>query len=315
MAGNRVLDMTKFTGIGSETGYSDKSTKPFFIVPSRGVNLLVLRNGKGCRVRPGDSRLAFNELSLREVNGAVRDYVYGMRYLGTNEAEETFKELWTRCHTWMNIGARIFAIGGKGRGLSYVEAAPEKGEKIRVDVAILPHKSFTVAFRMLQHKDGDRVRPATLHTPDQAPDLIAKLNSVFVPQLNTKFELADSRWTVTEPLHQPITEAVFQEYILKDKHPTADVTVFFVGRWKGKDTHPNGTYFTEHDVAAIDDKPIHPEQITIAPVLMTLCHELGHFLQDRRTLVGHHGRPEVLLSSGIQGTLIDKQLVADLNPW
>jgi hypothetical protein len=307
-------NMAHFTGIGVESGYTDMTTSPFFIVPSRGSNILVLLSGHGYRVRPGDSRLGFNELSSKEVGGAVREYVSGLKYLTKDGTEGAYKELWTRCHNMMHIGARIFSIGGKGSGLSYVEASGSK-DKLRVDVAILPPKTFKVAFRCLQHPDGNNMKNATEHSPEEAKSIIAKVNAIFVPQVNIAFEAVDSRWTVTQPLNQPISEAGFRAYILKDKSDIADITVFLVGKWKGKDTDPNGTYFKDEKVAVVDDKPSHPEKVKADGFLLTLSHELAHFLQDRRNLVGHHSRDKVLLSTGIQSTLIDKQLVADLNPW
>jgi hypothetical protein len=45
-----------------------------------------------------------------------------------------------------------------------------------------------------------------------------------------------------------------------------------------------------------------------------MAHEIAHYLRSERGFTGHHDRPNVLLSSGIQSLRLDKQLVMDINP-
>jgi hypothetical protein len=305
--------MAEFAGIGPETGFSSGSDG-FFMVPEGGTNLLVLRDGKGLRVRASDSRIALNELDIKELNSAIRKYVAGFKYLDKDETDATIKRLWATGDSRIKAGDRIIAVRAKGRGLPHIEAAGGR-KKLRVDVAILPYKSFKIAFRFLRHPDGSGTKPATKFTPGEGTSFIAKMNAVYVPQINIGFELADSDWTTTQHLYQPIGDPAFKKYILPDKHPDADTTVFLVGRWKGNDTHPNGTYYRGEKAAVVDDNPVHPQQVKADGFVVTLCHEIAHHLQHVRKLVGHHGRERVLLSTGIESTYLDKQLVADLNPW
>jgi hypothetical protein len=185
-----------------------------------------------------------------------------------------------------------------------------------VDVAICPYKVFNVAFRFLRHKDqAGGMKAATRWTPEMAKEMVRMSNDVFAPQVNIHFKLADSDWVTTEELHQPIGDQAFKQYLVKHKSDKADVTVFLVGKWKGNDTHPNGTYYTEENVAVVNDNPSHPEGTDGDPFALTLAHELAHHVQHTRSALGHHNREKILLSTGIQSPKLDKQLVADLNPW
>ena len=52
---------------------------------------------------------------------------------------------------------------------------------------------------------------------------------------------------------------MFREFISDKKDGLADVTVFLVGKWKGKaGGDPAGTFFPDLDVIAVDDKPAIP---------------------------------------------------------
>jgi hypothetical protein len=305
--------MAEFSGIGPETGYS-MGSNGFLTVPNGGINFLVLRDGKGFNLRASDPRIAINELSATEIGPAVRDYVAGHKFLAKDEAENSTKKLWATCESLKKSGARIWSVRAKGTGLPHIEAIAGT-RKLRVDCAILQYKSFNVGFRFLCHPDGNGHKPATKFNPDDAAKFIAKVNAVYIPQVNIGWAAADSKWTFTQPLSQPLNEWAFRKYLLPDKNTNADMTMFHVGKWYGKDTDPNGTYFDEDKVAVMDDNPSHPKEVTSEGFVVTLCHELAHHIQFRRKLVGHHSRERVLLSTKIQSTYIDKQLVNDLNPW
>lgn len=93
---------------------------------------------------------------------------------------------------------------------------------LQVDVAICERKSFTAAFRFLRHEDGDgRMRPATTWKPEDALKLLRMASDIFAPQVNIYFNLEDTDWCTTEPLHQPIGDAACKHHIVKHKSPTA----------------------------------------------------------------------------------------------
>lgn len=301
-----------FTGLTNYLGYSDKSS-PFLMVPFRGLGLLLLNKGKGFRVRPADSRLKLNELSKKEVSPTLREFL--AQYRRTDESEDLFKELWGISQRCIEFGWRMFSVKGAGKGFTSVKAANGRTD-LKVEVAICERKSFKVAFRFLRHKqDSGRLEPATTWKPEDAAGMVRMVNDIFAPQVNIYFHLEDTDWCTTQPLHQPIGDAAFQHYIVQHKSDKTDVTVFLAGKWKGKDTHPNGTYYSDHKVAVVADKPQHVEGTDGDSFALTLSHELAHFVQHGRKLMGHHDRDKVLLSRKVQSPLLDKQLVADLNPW
>jgi len=55
----------------------------------------------------------------------------------------------------------------------------------------------------------------------------------------------------------------------------------------------------------------HEGKVSVRPVKE---HDVSHYLRKERGLFGHHDRPNVLLSNGIQSLRLDKQLVVDMNP-
>jgi hypothetical protein len=278
------------------------------------MNLLMLNQGDNYRLRAADSRLKVDELSPKEVSPILRDYVF--RFYRGADTPDKIKELWTWSHQAMAFGSRLFAISGSGRGITSVKATKGR-ESLNVDVAIVPATSFKVAFRLMRHTDaGGALKTPTTWRPDALQEMLAKVNAIYTPQVNIYFNLDSSEWINVKPeLHQPIDDQVFRKYIAPHKSSTADVTVFLIGRWKGSGSHPNGTYFREEKAIAICDNPVHPHEIDTHPFALTLAHELAHFVQHTRGYGGHHDRENVLLSLGIQSSLIDKELLIQLNPW
>jgi len=103
----------------------------------------------------------------------------------------------------------------------------------------------------------------------------------------------------------------------RDPGPSGpDITVFLVGQWGGGASgHSRGTFFEDLDVAAIDDRPKRdeiPEPIDV--FMLTMAHEILHYIRKERGFTGHHDRQNILLSNKIQSLRMDKQLVMDVNP-
>ena len=68
-------------------------------------------------------------------------------------------------------------------------------------------------------------------------------------------------------------------------------------------------------MAAIDDRPKRdeiPEPIDV--FMLTMAHEILHYIRKERGFTGHHDRQNILLSNKIQSLRMDKQLVMDVNP-
>jgi hypothetical protein len=147
--------------------------------------------------------------------------------------------------------------------------------------------------------------------------MVAALNWIYGPQVNVRFDLWDAEWvTLDQSPGQPVGRDMFLSNIAPQRPAGPDVTVFLLGQWGGGSSgHSNGTTFYDEESVVVTDNPSHKEiPETIDAFNLTLAHEVAHHLRHARGFNGHHDRPNVLLSTGIQSLRLDKQLVMDINP-
>jgi hypothetical protein len=238
--------------------------------------------------------------------------------MGHLAIEDARKALWSAMYAILhNHPGNLLLVSGRRPGWSKIKAT-HGGKTTLLEVAVTRPLWIDVAFRFLRHRDaGGGLVPDTRWSPDDAARFVGTLNWICGPQANVAFDLWDAAWiTLDQAPHQPISRHVFLHDIASQKPSGPDLTVFLVGTWGGGESgHSGGTFFNDEDVAVVDDQPSHPE-IT-APIdvfMLSMAHEILHYLRKERGFFGHHDRPNVLLSSGIQSLRLDKQLVLDINP-
>ena len=97
----------------------------------------------------------------------------------------------------------------------------------------------------------------------------------------------------------------------------ADVTVFLVGKWSGRGD-AGGTFFRDPgDVIALDDKPAIPVVEGNDVFIVTLAHELVHFvLHFRGNKMNIHHLPDqhALLNKLVESSVVTPLLQGALNP-
>lgn len=190
---------------------------------------------------------------------------------------------------------------------------------IKLEVAILQRKDFTIAFRFLKHLDqSGKVINATKWTPDDVPWFLTRLNWVFGAQTNIFFTLVDAKWiTVQKALGPKISRDVFRKDIAPLKRRGADLTCFLVGDYAAMDTEAAGEYLPDEQVFVVVDQGNPPVFDLGEAFIGVMAHEIGHFLHHKRNMPGsgHHNRSGILLSSGMESLSLDKQLVTNFNAW
>ena len=176
--------------------------------------------------------------------------------------------------------ARALKVSARSGGIR--ELKTDAG--IKLDVAILSRKEFTIAFRFLRHLDrSGNVINATKWTPDDVPWFLTRLNWTFGAQANIFFTLVDATWiTVQKPLEPRISRDVFRRDIVPFKSRGADLTCFLVGDYDAKDNEAAGEYLPDEQVCVVVDRGNPPMFEEGEAFIGVMAHEVGHFLHDKR---------------------------------
>lgn len=231
-------------------------------------------------------------------------------------------------HFWFSQGnyiydkkLQLYLVTGKVSGLYTIKAVHSRF-KFEFEVNVVSREYFTVAFKFLRHLDKDgKMTSRTIWNPSDARFLINNLNLIYSPQANVIFNNIGADWIeVGEKLGEDRLESqVFLDLIVGQKNKKADLNIFFVGNYGVNSNEARkvvtGTYFTSEKSLVVDDKPDKTRVIATAdsePFLVTLAHEVAHFLVDMNGLSEkfiHHSRNNILLSENIESTKIDRNLV------
>lgn len=293
----------------------------FMIVPRGSFNLVCLRDSRDVHLSYDRGRLEVEYVRFEHVERVALEYI-NARYgePRSQEREDQLLRLRTALYpTARQEGlARALKVSAKGVGIPELKAM--RGNiAIRLEVAILPRKDFTIAFKFLKHLDqSGKVINATKWTPDDVPWFLTKLNWTFGAQANIFFTLVDATWiTVQKALGPKISRDVFRKDVVPFKRRDADLTCFLVGNYDAKASEAAGEYLPDEQVCVVVDQGNPPVFDYGEAFIGVMAHEVGHFLHHKRNLPGsgHHDRSGILLSSGMESLSLDKQLVSDLNAW
>ena len=297
------------------------AAQSFMIVPRGGFNLVCLRDSRDVRLSYDRGRLQVEDVGPEHVEHVAQEYI-NTRFRGqrSQEREDQLLRLRTALYPAARPEgpARALKVSGKGVGIPELKAT-RGNASIRLEVAILPRKDFTIAFKFLKHLDqSGKVINATKWTPDDAPWFLTKLNWTFGAQTNIFFTQVDATWiTVQKALGPIISRDVFRKDIVPFKSRGADLTCFLVGDYDAMDSEAAGQYLPDEQVCVVVDQGNPPVFDYGEAFIGVMAHEVGHFLHHKRNLPGsgHHDRSGILLSSGMESLSLDKQLVSNFNAW
>jgi len=297
------------------------ATQSFMIVPQGGFNLVCLRDSKNVGLSYDRDRLQVEDVRLDQVERVAQEYI-NTRYKDQGSQERNDQLLRLRTALYVTAqpkgSARGLKVSAKGFGIPELKAMRDNTQ-IKLDVAILPRKKFTIAFKFLKHLDqSGKVINATKWTPDDAPWFLTRLNWTFGAQTNIFFTPLEATWvTVQKALGPKISRDVFRKDIVPLKRRGADLTCFLVGDYDAMDTEAAGEYLSDEQVFVVVDQG-NPAVFDYGEAFIgVMAHEVGHFLHHKRNLAGsgHHNRSGILLSSGMESLSLDKQLVINFNAW
>jgi hypothetical protein len=322
--------MAHFSEICKDSGFLD-STPPFLVIPDDGIGLVFLIGVKALNVRL-DLKFDRTNLSVTVVNNSDL-HRYLMRYSENFPANAHMLSdilalagpIRTRMHS--PYGSVLLSIEGRLSGYTTYLDCVRKGSSTRLDVYPTERQTKALSFRFIryQNETGTMTGGTTL-APPYAKELTAVLNRLYLPSANTELILKSSEFAdVKEKLGDSITRDAFLKKVAPLRDPTADVTVFFVGQYKGTDD-PLGEAFRNFACVVVDDGPhqyIAPEtqedeiQYSDNPVArpkserdlhIVLAHEIAHVLG-----AGHNDEQDNLMSNKRQDFKFDKGTVRAIN--
>jgi len=305
--------MPKLTELLPNTGVPQDN---YIVVPHQSYNVVWLEGVKGSLGYTHDGKISVQKVT-KDNASKIAESISRNLTSGHKSGGGYNKELLGQMQSLVNSNpGQTLAIAGKKPGFGKLEVTAD-GTTYKAEVGVTRQVTVNLGFRFLQHSDGSKKIPDTAYTPNDAAGWIATLNRIYGPQANIIFDLVDADWvTLDSAPVQPIS----REFFLKSIAVTPakkNVNLHLVGTWGGGLAgHSRGTYFDNTGVAVITDKPGQDEiPKGIDPFILTMAHELLHFIREKRGMPkGHPGRDLILLSDKIQTLRIDKQMSIDINP-
>ena len=205
----------------------------FMIAPRESFNLVCLCDSKDVKLSYDTNRLQVDDVRLEHVERVAQEYI-AFRY-GKQKSQERDDQL-LRLRTALFATARPEGLARglkvKVNGIGIPELKATRGNiGIKMEVASVPRKNFTIAFRFLRHLDSSgKVINATKWTPDDAPWFLTRLNWTFGAQANIFFTSVDASWfTVNKALGPKVSRDDFRKYVVPHKKGGAHLTCFLVG--------------------------------------------------------------------------------------
>lgn len=319
--------MTGFSAIWKDSGFL-KATPPFLVVPYEGVALVYLNGVRNLDVR--------RDLKF-DVSLTVTPVTQGNMMIKLMEYAENFParlqpDIMARAsdiRTALQFSSSVLCVEGSYAGatvsLDYV--GRDKRGPAKMDVYTVKRRTVPVAFRFIRYLD-DQGQPArgTTHSAAEAEGLVAVMNRLYMPSANIEIVLKSARdVTIAQQLGPALSKDGLYRHVAPLKDGSADMTIFFVGKWKG-DTDPLGSAFHDINCIVVDDAPhqyIAPEgdwppnrvsddqlnwskdrKPTDRDLFIVLAHEIAHLLG-----AGHNDEPDNLMSMNRQDLKLSKGTV------
>jgi hypothetical protein len=286
--------------------------RPVLMIPMQRPSLVLLRNAGGHQPRPGPG-LGITRIDKGGVNAALDKYLAGIDVTGKHR-RDLAETLWPSILQEMSNGGALLSVDAKHTGTSWLKAG-----NVKQTVSVTRPLVSDVTFKFLHHLDEDgNMLPVTHKDPAFVDDWISDLNWILGAQANVWFEVQKAEPVkINTLLGRPVSDVAFKNYIAKEKDPFADVTVFLVGKWSGTGD-AGGTFYPDPDnVIALDDKPVIPVVEGNDPFIVTLAHELVHYVlayRGNKENIHHLPDQHALLNKLVESTVVTPQLQRALGP-
>ncbi len=246
--------MAGFSAIWKDCGFLT-DTPPCLVVPYEGLSLVVLGGVRSLDVRR-DLKFDRTNLTVEALRGSevmMQLMIYSENF--PRSVRNEVLSLAAGLHNIMQFGGSVLAVEGSVTGVAASLDYAGKSGRARMDVVTVRRRRITVSFRYIRYPGQDGRVSGTVRDPAEAEQLMAVMNRFYLPSVNVELVLRNSKAeTLQRGLGQNVTTETFKNYVLPLRDQNADITVFFVGRWKGRDD-PLGTAFKEYSSVVIDDSP------------------------------------------------------------
>lgn len=315
-----------YSAIGKDGGFFN-SAPPGLVVPYEGLSLVWL-NG----VRPFDINrdLKFDRTNLTVKGVTPADLLNRFMIYAENFPQTLRNEvlaLSSQARNLIQSGSTLLSVEGSVAGSSTALDCVSRSGTARLDVITARRRKIAVSFRFVRYRDNaGQMTGGTSKEPAEAEQLLAVMNRLFLPAANIELALLNAK---AENLNQSLGSAVsmenFQKHVLPLHDPNADLTIFFVGKWKGT-TDPLGSAFPTYKSVVVDDAPLQhiapqtgwpPHQRTDDQIYyskdraatdrdlhIVLAHEIAHFLG-----ASHNNGDDNLMSINRQDLKLNKGIV------
>jgi hypothetical protein len=282
------------------------------MIPTQRPSLVLVRNATGHALRAGPG-LSFKRIDKTGVADALDKYLAGIG-VSSAQQKDLSTALWAAITPELSSGGLLLSVESKHAGTSWLKAG-----KLEQSVSVTQPLVLDVTFKFLHNLDEDgTMMPRTHKDPAFVDGWMNHLNWILGAQANVWFDVQSADPVkIDEKLGQPVSDVMFQKSIMDKKDGFADVTVFLVGKWSGRGD-AGGTFFLDPgDVIALDDKPAIPVVEGNDVFIVTLAHELVHFVlhfRGNKSNIDHLNDQNALLSRRVESSVLTPSLQGALNP-
>jgi Matrixin len=323
-----------FSAVWKDCGFL-AGTPPFLVIPREGIGLVYLN---GVRSLDVNRNLKFDGGSLAVRPVSPSDLQRNLLRYARNFPSDALGDVLSLSIGMQNtirFGSTLLAVEARVSGRTISLDYVAKADRAKMDVYASSRTTIAVSFRFARYQDATgQLKGGTTLVPSYADELVRILNRLYLPSANIELRLKSSQYV---DLAQKLGDSISQNNFLQDIAPRrdagADMTVFFVGKYRGTDD-PLGQAFPDINCAVVDDSPLQylapqtawpgasltDEQVDslVSPtgraksdrdLHVVLAHEIAHLLG-----AGHNNDPDNLMSMNRQDFKFSKDTVRAVSP-
>jgi hypothetical protein len=257
--------VAKFLELYPNQGVDNRPTgQDWMMVPAGKDNYVRLVDGAGFSVRDADPKARITVSELKS----------GDRVILLKGDASTFSN------------DRLFRVHGSSSSAGPAQIIAKKGsDEVKIEVSVKKSKSFTVAYFFVQDAGAKSTR--STYTAADTDTWIKGLNDVFGPQANlwfSKIKEKDGVFVLPVPQMPEIIGPEAAKTLNAEAtklSKSGDIRIFLAGaKITSQDSahasHVNGFYHVEQKIILMKDRA--PDKKNPNPMLQTMAHEIGHFL-------------------------------------
>lgn len=317
----------KFSAVQPDGGDFQSGDPAFLIVPYEGAGLVFLDGVGSVDVRH-DLRFDGTSLTVTPVR-STEIYPLLMTYSQNfpRRARDTVLALDIGLADRLFFGKTVLlSIQGSSYGKTISLDYVGRAGRAKMEVYTAKRRTASVSFRFIRYLDeSGSMAAGTKLLPTYAEELIGVLNQLYMPSANIELTLKTSaQANVNRRLGTQLSRDTFLSQVAPLKDATADITIFFVGQYKGT-IDPLGEAFGNLKCAVVDDAPhqaltpTFDDQINYGPdplarprsdrdLHVLLAHEIAHLLG-----ADHTSEPDNLMSDRLQTLRLSRDTVRAFN--